>query len=672
MTMSKKLNIQPIISSGYREVKDGSKYDKYFPKVDQKQRMIVGDRSAEVEDVVKHMQAVVLQYQDDTKLIAQKLKASNLKQTISNIWHFLYHHIQYKLDKSGLEELRRPARLWHDKEGDCDDFAMAASSILNNLGIENAFRITKYSKDYFQHVYVVVPDGMGDYYKIDPVLSMPNYEKPFTEKKDFTMSLNGINVAVLSGFGSTDSRVIENMLLTDLDLQGLGSLTDEQADQRMYSYLLSTRSFVSKNKSAVAAYENPDKFIQSLDYAIKYWHTPQRAKALAILEQNEAKENRAMQMQGLLSGNDEDDWDDIEGLDDDYVAQFLTEFELDGIGAFWHNKKKRKALRAKRKERRAKRKAKRKVRRKKFWGNVKKGLKKVGKFVNRFNPGVAAIRGGILLVLKLGIFPFPKFKKRLKWAYATDAQLQKAKVKSSYRAKAQSVLARLEKVFEGMGGKKKNLRKAILHGKKGQLTGFEDEQVITLEGLGDGGISAGAMIAAATAVLTTINKLFKKKNLGDKETTDGAPSPSSHSDSEGITADDVERLVQSGAKIIEKVNGKKHVQKPVQNTDGSTSYESIPIKETSKDVNLPEAHQQIPEAMDLKAQRSEAKGFIPFIKKNPLVAFLGVGVLSGLTYLGIRSSKKKTKQSLSGHTAAKKTKQEDKPKPKTLKVELLK
>jgi hypothetical protein len=52
----------------------------------------------------------------------------------------------------------------------------------------------------------------------------------------------------------------------------------------MYAYLVSTRGFVNNNKSAVVAYENPEKFIQSLDYAIKYWHTPQRAKALAIYQ----------------------------------------------------------------------------------------------------------------------------------------------------------------------------------------------------------------------------------------------------------------------------------------------------------------------------------------------------------------------------------------------------
>jgi hypothetical protein len=274
----------------------------------------------------------------------------------------------------------------------------------------------------------------------------------------------------------------------------------------------------------------------------------------------------------------------------------------------------------------------------------------------------------------MGIFPFPKFKKRLKWAYASDEQLRKAGVKASYRTKAQVVLAKVESVFENMGGKKKNLKKAILHGKKGQLTGFEDENIITLEGLGGGGISAGAMVAAATAVLTTINKFFKKKKLGDKETTQPAiitpKSEEYSSDSNAISPENIEALVQSGAKILENTDGTKMLKKPAQNTDGTTSYQTLPIKEEKEESSPSENHQE-PETIDQKDKNNKPTGFIPFIKNNPLVAFLGVGVLSGLTYLGVKSFKKKDSKpskSLSGHSNSKSSKS----KSKTLKIEKLK
>ena len=644
--MSKILKIKPI-TTGYRPIKDGSKYNSYFPVIKPKDRMIVGDKTADVDDVVELMKKVVWKYQADTEKIADLLKSDNLEKTITNIWTFLYHHIQYKLDTTGLEELRRPARLWHDKNGDCDDFAMTASSILTNLNIEHSFRITKYGKAYFQHVYIVVPHAKG-HYVIDPVLSRANYEKPFTENKDFNMDLNGINVAVLEGIGNTDDDVMNDLLLTDLE--GLGSISDEQADAKMYKYLVSTRKFAQKNKVGIAHFENPDNFIKSLDYAIKYWHTPQREKALAVLEANETKENDININRGLLSGfedeNEDEDWDEIDGLlDDEDVEQFLSQEEIDGFGLFRSRRKKR---RAKRKARRAKR----KVKRKKFWKKVKKGLKKVGKAIMRYNPANALIRGGILLVFRTG-FPFKMFKQRLKWAFANNAQLKKARVSTAYRAKAQKVLHKIEVLFENIGGKKGNIKKAVLKGKKGRLDGLYDDFDYVedeLEGLGDGGISASAMVTAATALLKIISSIFKKNKLGKKEVkiTKASTKSSMPEVSNGISPEQAEELISAGAEIITNSDGTKSVKKPVIK-DGVTTYETVPI-----------------------SNRSNKAGFFSHIKNNPLMAFLGVGLLSGVAYMGYQAmSGKKPKglpasksHAISGHSTSKKSKK--------LKVEKLK
>lgn len=288
--MKKILKIQPIVTTGYRKIKDGSKYNKFFPDVQMNDKLVVGNREAEVDNVVELMQKVVWKYRADTKKIAELLKSDNLEQTITNIWNFLYHHIQYKLDTPNLEELRRPARLWYDKVGDCDDYAIFASSILTNLQIPNAFRITKYDKEHFQHVYVVVPHSRG-HYVIDPVLSLANYEKPFTEKKDFNMSLKGINVAVLDGFGETGEDDLINDLLYNDTLEGLGNISDSEDLDQTYNYLLKTRKYVVDNPGIVSAVEDPQGFLKMLDYAIKYWYTPKREEALKILMKNEEQLN---------------------------------------------------------------------------------------------------------------------------------------------------------------------------------------------------------------------------------------------------------------------------------------------------------------------------------------------------------------------------------------------
>src|SRR5579872_5937642 len=109
-----------IEQSARRHIKSGLQYDHLFPKANVQDDIVNPDGN--VKDTIKLMQDVVLKYLDDTKLIAPILKGRTIEETCRNVWNFLYNHIQYKLDKDGLEQLRRPARSWHDRfEGiDCD------------------------------------------------------------------------------------------------------------------------------------------------------------------------------------------------------------------------------------------------------------------------------------------------------------------------------------------------------------------------------------------------------------------------------------------------------------------------------------------------------------------------------------------------------------------------
>ena len=89
-----------------------------------------------------------------------------------------------KKDAEGYEQIRSPARAWHDRFSgvDCDCYSVFISSILSNLGIAHTLRITKYQRDYFQHIYPIVPFQNG-YITIDCVTDRFNYEVPFSEKK---------------------------------------------------------------------------------------------------------------------------------------------------------------------------------------------------------------------------------------------------------------------------------------------------------------------------------------------------------------------------------------------------------------------------------------------------------------------------------------------------------
>lgn len=175
-----------------RNIRSGSEYDHLFPKSEGTNKTIKGN--ANVNDTVAFIPKVVHDTLDQTKQVSRRLKASNVYDSCSNIWHFVYQHINYKKDQEGYEQIRSPARVWRDRFSgvDCDCYSTFISSILTNLGIKHKLRITKYWKDYYQHIYPVVQHGNREII-LDCVTDKFNYEVPYSEKKDYPMDLQYLN-----------------------------------------------------------------------------------------------------------------------------------------------------------------------------------------------------------------------------------------------------------------------------------------------------------------------------------------------------------------------------------------------------------------------------------------------------------------------------------------------
>lgn len=173
----------------HRKIKNGKEYDDFFPVANLTDETV--KKGASVSDTVKFIPKVVRETLPQTKEIAEKLQGNTLSETCNNIWKFVYHHINYHKDEDGIEQIRSPARSWHDRlRGvDCDCYTVFISSILSNLKIPHTLRIAKYKKDYFQHIYPIVRKGNGKYITIDCVVDYFNYEEPYTEIKDTTMDL---------------------------------------------------------------------------------------------------------------------------------------------------------------------------------------------------------------------------------------------------------------------------------------------------------------------------------------------------------------------------------------------------------------------------------------------------------------------------------------------------
>jgi len=175
-----------------RNIQSGEEYTHLFPEAVNSTDTIRKD--ANVYHTVALIPKVVNETLHHTKKIAEQLKAKTLNETCSNVWHFVYRHIAYKKDADGYEQIRSPARAWHDrfKGVDCDCYSVFISSILSNMKIPHTLRITKYHRDYFQHIYPIVPSQNG-YITIDCVTDKFDYEVPFSEKKDYPMDLQYLN-----------------------------------------------------------------------------------------------------------------------------------------------------------------------------------------------------------------------------------------------------------------------------------------------------------------------------------------------------------------------------------------------------------------------------------------------------------------------------------------------
>lgn len=205
------------------KVKDGHEYDHYFPRA--KMITIVKKEGATVADTLKLIPAVIRETAFHTRKFANEvIKADTLQQTCRNIWDFVYNYIAYKKDETGKEQVRSPARAWHDRHNvdpvtgepmgiDCDCMTLFICSVLYNLEIKNVFfRITKYEESYWEHIYPIIKLPNGKQITIDCVLHQFNQEAKYTAKQDTAMDLEYLN-------GVSDSTA--NRLTDATDFMGI-------------------------------------------------------------------------------------------------------------------------------------------------------------------------------------------------------------------------------------------------------------------------------------------------------------------------------------------------------------------------------------------------------------------------------------------------------------------
>ncbi|MGQ0829406.1 MAG: transglutaminase-like domain-containing protein [Bacteroidota bacterium] len=558
-----------LVADHKRKIKRGYEFDKYFPKAQGTYDIV--NSNGNVKMTVDEMDAYVHQTLADTAKIAPLLKGETLAGTCKNIWNFIYDHIQYKLDKDGVEELRRPRRTWSDRFTgvDCDCMSIFTSSILTNLGIKHKFRITKYEANW-QHVYVIVPlpEDPKKYYVIDCVLNEFNYQKTYTDKFDHRMEttalLGGIPIARLGSIGETtiDSNDELQAILTGSHIgclepiDGLGDSETQISDKpfldSILQHIIATRNYILKNPDSVTIIGGAKNHLKMLDYAIASWNTPDRDAALEILAKEEERWNKeSPSMNGVEDAEDEF-LGNLESLLEGNIEieeylEGLGKLKLGGAGKkFFSNVKKsvqtvkqtvqktNQKIIAKAKEIKKTVDTKVKIVAKKVIEKTKEVAKKVGAAIKKFlvlsNPLTLLMRAGFLMAMKVNLFGMAE---RLYPALLTQGEAERAGINAILWNKSKAGLDKVAKVFEKIGGKRSKLEKYIKTGrtsKKVKLNGIGS--------LGEPYTTAAAIVAAGATLLTAAAKM-KEAGINKRDYEQLKRQSAQKSSVRGFGSDDV-------------------------------------------------------------------------------------------------------------------------------------
>lgn len=158
-------------------------------------------------DIISEILEATKLYANDYELIAKQFDGGTATQTARNIFDFLVHEIDYKIENDASQSSKSPAIFLQQKNGDCKHYSLFTVGIMRALGYEIKFRFASYklADNTPQHVYVIFKEN-SKWIPCDAVIKRFGYEKPYYYKQDFTPASNmalyrisGITEDVMSG-----------------------------------------------------------------------------------------------------------------------------------------------------------------------------------------------------------------------------------------------------------------------------------------------------------------------------------------------------------------------------------------------------------------------------------------------------------------------------------------
>jgi len=665
---SNKIELLGLVADHQRNIKNGYEFNHLFPSA--KENTVILKRDGTVRNTVSFMDKIVNETLGDTAKLAPMLKGKNIAETCENIWNFIYNHIQYKLDDDGVEQLRKPSRSWHDRTTgvDCDCMSIFTSSVLSNLGIKHKFRITKYSAGW-QHVYVIVPlpNDSRKYYVIDCVLNRFNYEKPYTDNFDYTMTpttLSGIPITMLGALETQTVSLhdeIKNVLngshfscLSSIDETLLGNANSfaQPAYDAIYKHIVATRDIIRKSPDSVVAVGGAKAYLAMLDYAIANWNTPNRSKALDVLAEQEEKWNKQTEN---INGVDDVTIEEEETLFD-FDGEMLGKLKIGGSGKKFFSNIKNSVQAVDKFNKNLVKKVGGKAGEKivaateKVQAKAKEAAKKVGAAIKKFivlsNPLTLMMRAGVLMAMKTNIF---QMAERLYPALISQADADKAGITSELRERSMKALDKVAKVFEAIGGKRSKLEKFIKQGRAAKkfktsgLTGIDDEAL-----LGEPYTAAATIISAAATIMSAAAKM-KQSNLSQKEykeakkkhpkydpkkdidddveqiDVDQSISGLGEGESQAPSPEQTEAMAKSTMSFIEMIKKWFSKNKKVATEENATEV----IEQEQAEAPVIEDNGKVADGSGESSEGGMFKKIGTFVKENPVPVAIGTAVVVG-------------------------------------------
>lgn len=166
------------------------------------------------------------------------------------IFNWVNENIEYKVDPSGEQWIKTPARLIDDGVGDCKSFSILICSILTTFGIKNMFRFVAYKGKDYQHVYPVAIIEDREF-PIDVVAYKQRgvgigEEIKYRKKYD---RMNSTKISELSGIDNMSVKITSDMSVAELVAESCAMVAMAQLSTTMYNKYKILRAIISKYQS---------------------------------------------------------------------------------------------------------------------------------------------------------------------------------------------------------------------------------------------------------------------------------------------------------------------------------------------------------------------------------------------------------------------------------------